>query len=166
MDQAVLNSIHAFKLPSTFVEEGDPRLTNGTQYVYPKIGDLVQRMYDRKYQLALFSILWDFYDMYKRDGLDSHTSAFDMRSVYREEHGMTDEQWFYEYFELIPNSTERLTSRSIFQTLANNGYKGNEKQIRAWLKATFGDKNSPKVPDVSIVNHHGSDKWKGIGSKA
>jgi phage/plasmid-associated DNA primase len=166
MDQAVLNSIHAFKLPSTFVNEGDPRLTDGTPYVYPKIGDLVQRMYDRKYKLALFYILKDFYDMYKRDGLDSCTSAYDMRSIYREEHGMTDEQWFDEYFEVAPDGMERLTTRGIHSVLEQNGYKGGEKQIRAWLKAKFGDKDSPnKVPGVSVVNHHGSNKWKGIGFK-
>ena len=55
-----------------------------------------------------------------------------------EEHGMTDEQWFDEYFEVLDaDDGTRLTTRTIHETLKANGFPHSEQTLAAWLNRHF-----------------------------
>jgi len=62
IDAAVLRSIHAFKMPSTFLDAGDPRI--GNNLCYEKVPDLHSRFRQRRYALALLLVLAEYYQMY------------------------------------------------------------------------------------------------------
>eukprot|EP00966_Prymnesium_polylepis_P056000 1295831-Prymnesium_polylepis.1 len=66
VDRAMLNRIVVFTMPSTFVNEGDPRL--GQPRVFQKVPNLQNRFHERKCKLALFQILVDYYMEYNGTG--------------------------------------------------------------------------------------------------
>eukprot|EP00966_Prymnesium_polylepis_P130682 3023005-Prymnesium_polylepis.1 len=135
----MLNRIAVYELPSTFVNEGDPRL--GQPRVFQKVPSLQDRFHERKYKLALFQILVDYYEEYKRDGLNSQQSQFDLRRIYLDEHGRTDKQWFEEYFEITgktdgQSSPTRGVHKKRLKDIhgALRGYKQSAKKLNIWLK--------------------------------
>eukprot|EP00966_Prymnesium_polylepis_P326580 7382498-Prymnesium_polylepis.1 len=98
LDKAVLRSIAAFEMPSTFVSAGDPRLDQ--PLVFPKVEQLERHFEQRGYKIALLRLLHEFYQEYVRDGVAPLGSQYDDRSIYAEaEEAKTNEQWFDEYFE-------------------------------------------------------------------
>ena len=155
-DRAVLNSIHVYAMPSTFVDAGDPRLGPPAQGLfYAKVADLHARFAQRDYRLALFHVLREYYDEYEGDGLDSQQTPHDLRSIYQEEHGRTDQEFFDACFVVVDqDGGERLTTGAIHDALKDQGYAKSKKALGAWLKSRFHEHAS-----VRVVHHSGVLKW-------
>ena len=137
LDKAVLRSIVAFEMPSTFVSAGDPRL--GQPLVFPKVEQLERRFEQRGYKIALLRLLYESYQEYVRDGVAPLGSQYDNRSIYAEaEEAKTNEQWFDEYIDVLDaDDGTRLTTRDIHQTLKANGYPHSEPTLAPWLNRYF-----------------------------
>jgi len=162
-DRAVLKSIHVYKMPSTFVDAGDARLGPPPQpLVFPKVEDLPTRFGQRAYRVSLLGVLAEYYAEFQRDGLDTHPTQYDLRSIYEEAHGRTDQQWFDEFFEAVAqdDGTTRLTTGGIHAVLAKSGYTKSKKALGTWLNSRFQGHAS-----VRTVNHHGTKKWVCIQRK-
>jgi phage/plasmid-associated DNA primase len=160
-DKALLNSMHAYAMPATFVEAGDPRLgPPPAPNVFPKIDGLDERFAQRPYRLALFNVLREYYVEYERDGLDKRNgqpqrSAFDRRDIYEEAHGRTDAEWFDAYFDVASvDDGTRLRLRDIHATLREHEYPGSEKHLSSWMRMHFAGHAS-----VKTVDHSGVKKW-------
>ena len=63
-DQAVLNSLHSFHMPSYF-KDAEASAPLGTVYVKEKILNLEARLKGRAYKLALFDVLSDYFADYR-----------------------------------------------------------------------------------------------------
>ena len=63
-DQAVLNSLHSFHMPSYF-KDAEASAPLGTVYVKEKILNLEARFKGRAYKLALFDVLSDYFADYR-----------------------------------------------------------------------------------------------------
>ena len=135
--KAVLRSIAAFEMPSTFVDAGDPRI--GEPLVFPKVEQLEQRFEQRGYKIALLRLLYEYYQEYVRDGLAPLGSQYDNRSIYAEaEEAKTNEQWFDESFDVLDaDDGTRLTNLAIHQTLRSRDYPHSKEALGAWLNQRF-----------------------------
>ena len=163
--KAVVQSLHAFELPSTFCEPNDVRLGPPPQALhYPLIDLLQERFTQRKYRMALFKVLVEFFEEFQRDGLDSQQSDHALGDLWREEHGRTDQEWFDEYFEVLDQerraASDRLKTGDIHATLRQNGYAHSSKHLGQWLKRRFRGHAT-----VTTVNHHGVPRWVCIDRK-
>ena len=136
-DEAVLNSLHSFEMPSFFKGPGD-RVPLGTAFVKEKIPNLEARFEERKYKLALLEFLRDYWVEYRRMGntlpeLQSRFSA-PWSEIYREANPTLDEI-FEQCIEVRQGaSTEQ---RRLFSALELNGYKGNETELRHYFEQKF-----------------------------
>jgi len=163
VDRAVLNRIVVYELPSTFVDAGDIRL--GQPLVFEKVPNLQHRFRERKYKIALFQILVDYYQEYQQHGLNSQKSKYDLRSIYEGEHGKTDQQWFDEFFEITgridgkkspTRGVHKKRRKDIHERLQRGGYKLSAKKFNVWLQP-FLDK-----ANVRKVNKSGTDWYHGV----
>ena len=130
-DEAVLNSIHSFKMPSCFVDEGKTAPL-GTMYVYKKIPDLEACYRIRAHKLALFEVMCDYYERYRRSGLLALESRFSkpLSSIYREDHPRVQE-----VFErcIVEDKTASVSAKRILSVMQENGYDDNQKALKLFL---------------------------------
>ena len=142
-DEAVLNSIHSFKMPSCFVDEGKCAPL-GTVYVRKKIPNLEARYTQRQDKLALFAVLCDYYELYKRAGLPGLESRFSkpLSSIYREEHPSAKE-----VFErcIVEDPSASVPAKRLFSVMQENGYEDNHKALKLFLEEQYRNHAFVKV---------------------
>ena len=142
-DEAVLNSIHSFKMPSCFVDEGKCAPL-GTVYVRKKIPNLEARYTQRQDKLALFAVLCDYYELYKRAGLPGLESRFSkpLSSIYREEHPSAKE-----VFErcIVEDPSASVPAKRLFSVMQENGYEDNQKALKLFLEEQYRNHAFVKV---------------------
>ena len=174
LEPAVLRSIHAFEMPSTFVSAGDARLGPPAQPLhFAMIEQLDRRFEQRPYKIALFRLLVDYYQEYENDGLDSQQTLYDRRSLYTEaDEARTEHDVFYAHFEVLAadDGITRLGTREIHSTLKNEGgYQHSERHLANWLLQHFKVNRSANTyghASVRQVKSNGAYKWVCIIRKA
>eukprot|EP00966_Prymnesium_polylepis_P165878 3834321-Prymnesium_polylepis.1 len=171
MDAAVLRSIHAFKMPSTFVPPNDARI--GQPLFYEMVTDLHHRYRKRSHALAFFKVLVGYYKMYLSVGLDSEEpSAYDLRSVYAQEHAKSEKEYFEEVYEIVGDAgteTERMKASTIHTLMHAAGYVGSLKKVTGWLKTHFQPPPDggpcARDPRLRTVFRGGTERWVGLKVK-
>ena len=88
----MLSSLHSFKLPSYFCDGPAPL---GTAYPRRKIPNLNERFMERKFKVALFTVLREYYALYKQSGLPALESDFSktVGNLYRHDHRRRASYW-------------------------------------------------------------------------
>jgi hypothetical protein len=175
-DKAVLKSFHAFTMPSRFLgaNDADYLAQQPGDHIYPKIADLQDRFTQRAWKIALLLLLNGYYQEYLRDGLDMCTiagakvpqkSAYDLRSIYEEDAGKTDQQCFDECFRVLPadqdDPSRRYGRDEIYKELASKAeYKKQPKDVSLFMLGL-----AVRHPHMTQVNHHGTKKWTHLERK-
>lgn len=130
-DQAVLDSLHSFKLPSYFSDGTAPL---GTRFPRKKIPNLEERFTERKHKLALFSVLREYYALYVRNGLPPLRSEFTMTRLYKEDHPGIRE-YLRSCFEVVENA--RLPAKRAYGALEAAGCTESQKKMRIVMEEHF-----------------------------
>ena len=171
-DAAILRSIHAFKFPSTFLDAGDKRIGK-VDLCFEKVADLHSRFHQRRYALAFFRVLIEYYQLYLSNGLDKgDPSLYDLRHVYAEEHQKQEKEYFDEAFEVVGEArmTMRYKSNNIYEALKERGYAGSFKKLCAWLKTYFRPANEGgacgRDSRLRTVHHGGTQRWIGLRARS
>ena len=166
-DPAVIKSIHAFSMPSKFVAAGSPELHNAQpgDHCYAKIDDVQSRFTQRKYKLALFAVLIEYYDLYKQNpDIDTVRSGYDMRDKYEVK---SDAEFFDACFDVLPSGFERpvrFSDRELYDTLRKKtDYDRSYRDFQGWVSANLGKKG--KYKHMETRNHSGTKKWTHLALK-
>ena len=135
MDQAVLNSLHSFELPSHFCEGNAPP---GAKYPKQKIPNLEGLFKERKYKLALFAVLREYYSIYRCKGLPALESEFSrpVAELYRAEHrGALD---LLEHCFIEDKSSLRVPEKILLQKLIQEGCEESQQKMKLVMQKHYG----------------------------
>jgi len=174
-DQAVLESIHAFDMPSKFVPAGDPRLGPPRQPLFFQKEDRVHLQFEqRAFKIALLRLLGRHYREYQQHPLAvSLGSAYDQRHAYEQrEEAKTDLEWFEEHFDVLDaDDGTRLKTSKIHETLKKHRYPHTNTHLGAWMCRHFKVRRVGKRQvtyghaSVFQQNHSGTWVWACIKAK-
>jgi len=135
-DQAVLNSLHSFHMPSYF-KDPEASAPLGTVHVKKKIPNLEARFKGRAYKLALFDVLSDYFADYRRThslpALESHFSK-SMSDIYRDDHPSV-----HEIFErcVTVDRASSVGTKHLLHVLQGKGYEDSLKALTLFLEEKF-----------------------------
>ena len=134
-DDAVLNSLHSFKMPSYFTDPGTSGPL-GTSFTYDKVPELESGFKQREYKLALLDVLRDYYMHYVRHGLPALLSEYSLSRIYRE-----DNPTIYELIESLFDYEEgaKITAKQVFSVMRAHGYKESQKKLTLTMQDHFKD---------------------------
>ena len=145
-DRAVQDSLHSFHLPSYFSDGGAPL---GTRFPKKKIPNLEEWFTERRYTLALFQLLREYYATYARaNSLPPLVSAFAMTRLYADEHP-TIREHVDSCFEV--DSSCRLRAKRAYEALEAAGCTESHKKMRLVMLEHFKEHAAVKLHKLQNV---------------
>ena len=156
-DDAVLNSMHSFEMPSYFKGHGDV-VPLGIAFVKEKVTDLESRFEQRRYKLALLEVLRDYWLAYRQSGdtLPKLSSKFSAQwaRLYRESNPTLHE--IFDRCIVVSNGTST-PQKHLFAAMRGCGGQANDTQLSHFLEKKFA-----KHPIVKKHRKKIGRVWNGL----
>ena len=156
-DDAVLNSMHSFEMPTFFKGPGDV-IPLGISFVADKVPDLESRFEQRRYKLALLELLRDYWLGYRQAGntLPDLCSKFSAQwaRLYRESNPT-----LHEIFDrcIVVSSGTSTPQKNLFAAMRGSGGQATDTQLSHFMEKKFA-----KHPIVKKHRKKMGRMWEGL----